>query len=131
MIEASLAQMRPINQTENAKAESRLGLPLNVFRFVLESSGVHQLLLLVLTAAVFLAEIVPLELQRRVVNDLVKHRAYQPVIVLCIIYAGVVLFHGGTKLVLNLYRGWVRFSQQRVQSPLSPSGIRRKLSRPS
>ena len=82
-------------------------LPSSVFRYVLATSGVHQLLLLVLTISVFLLEIVPLELQRRVVNDLVKNRPYSWVITLCAVYAGVVLIQGGTKLILNVYRGWV------------------------
>ena len=82
-------------------------LPDSVFRYVLATSGVHQLLLLVLTVTVFLLEIVPLELQRRIVNDLVKDRAYRWVILLCAVYAAVVLVQGGTKLVLNVYRGWV------------------------
>jgi hypothetical protein len=60
-----------------------------------------------LTVCVFLLEVVPLELQRRIVNDLVKHRDYRLVIVLCAVYAGAVLVQGGTKLVLNVYRSWV------------------------
>jgi hypothetical protein len=52
-------------------------LPGNVFRYVLATSGPHQLLLLALTVSVFLLEIVPLELQRRIVNDLVKDRPYR------------------------------------------------------
>jgi ABC-type multidrug transport system fused ATPase/permease subunit len=83
------------------------GLPRNIFRFVLGTSGMHQLLLVILTVVVFLIEVVPLELQRRVVNDLVKHREYRLVVLLCAAYAGVVLAHGGLKLVLNVYRGWV------------------------
>jgi ABC-type bacteriocin/lantibiotic exporter with double-glycine peptidase domain len=82
-------------------------LPRNIFRFVLGTSGLHQLLLMILTVTVFLIEIVPLELQRRVVNDLVKHREYRLVVMLCAAYAGVVLAHGGLKLILNVYRGWV------------------------
>ena len=82
-------------------------LPCGVFGYVLATSGLHQLLLLVLTVGVFLLEVVPLELQRRIVNDLVKHRPYGWVIGLCAVYAGVVLVQGGTKLVLNVYRGWV------------------------
>jgi len=74
---------------------------------VLATSGPHQLLLLALTVSVFLLEIVPLELQRRIVNDLVKDRPYRWVITLCAVYAGVVLVQGGTKLVLNVYRAWV------------------------
>jgi ABC-type multidrug transport system fused ATPase/permease subunit len=82
-------------------------LPGNVFRYVLATSGVHQLLLLALTVSVFLLEVVPLELQRRIVNDLVKDRPYRWVIILCAVYAGVVLVQGGTKLILNVYRAWV------------------------
>jgi ABC-type multidrug transport system fused ATPase/permease subunit len=82
-------------------------LPASVFRYVLATSGPHQLLLLALTVSVFLLEVVPLELQRRIVNDLVKDRPYRRVITLCAVYAGVVLVQGGTKLVLNVYRAWV------------------------
>jgi ABC-type multidrug transport system fused ATPase/permease subunit len=83
------------------------GLPRNVYRYVLTTSGLHQLALLILTGGVALLEVVPLELQRRIVNDLVKHSPYSWVIWLCAGYAGVVLVQGGSKLVLNIYRGWV------------------------
>ena len=83
------------------------GMPGNIYRYVLATSAWHQLALVALTVAVFLLEIVPLELQRRVVNDLVKHRDFSLIIVLCAIYAGTVLAQGGTKLVLNVYRSWV------------------------
>ena len=82
-------------------------LPRNVFRYVLGTSGLHQLFLLALTVGVSLLEVVPLELQRRIVNDLVKHRPFPWVIGLCAVYAGTVLVQGGTKLTLNIYRGWV------------------------
>ncbi len=82
-------------------------LPRNVFRYVAGTSALHQLLVLVLTVSVFLLEIVPLELQRRIVNDLVKHRPFSWVVGLSAIYAGTVLVQGGTKLGLNIYRGWV------------------------
>jgi hypothetical protein len=49
-------------------------LPRSVFRYVSATSAVHQLFLVTLTVSVALIEIVPLELQRRIVNDLVKHR---------------------------------------------------------
>ena len=82
-------------------------LPRNVYRYVLATSAPHQLALLTLTGIVALLEVVPLELQRRIVNDLVKHRPYSWVIWLCAAYAGVVVVQGGTKLALNIYRGWV------------------------
>jgi len=90
-----------------AGTNATVRLPRSLVRYVLEISGVHQLALSVLTVAVFLVELIPLELQRRTINDIVKHRAFGFVIVLCAIYAGVVLVHGLTKLVLNVYRNWV------------------------
>jgi ABC-type multidrug transport system fused ATPase/permease subunit len=82
-------------------------LPGSIFRYVLETSWQHQLPLVLLTVVSFLLEIVPLELQRRAVNDLVKHRAYSWIILIAAVYASVVLVQGGTKLGLNIYRGWV------------------------
>ncbi|MBV9153526.1 MAG: ABC transporter ATP-binding protein [Alphaproteobacteria bacterium] len=82
-------------------------LPSNIFRYVWEASGWHQLPLLALTVCVSLLEVVPLELQRRIVDDVVKNRNYWFVLILCGIYVGVVLFQGGTKLVLNIYRSWI------------------------
>src|SRR6266851_6172206 len=82
-------------------------MPDHIYRYVLATSGWHQLVLVVLTVAVFLLEVVPLELQRRIVNDLVKHREYWSIVVLAAVYAGTVLVQGGTKLVLNIYRSWV------------------------
>src|ERR1700693_4611589 len=87
-------------------ASAAAHIPANIYRYVLATSGWHQLALVVLTVAVFLLEIVPLELQRRVVNDLVKHRDYRFIVALCGVYAATVLVQGGTKLVLNVYRSW-------------------------
>ncbi len=99
--------MRAATWKHELSAGGAGALPRTVLRYVLQTSAGHQLLLLALTVAVFLLEVVPLELQRRIVNDLVKHRRYSLVIALCALYAGVVLIQGGTKLALNIYRGWV------------------------
>jgi ABC-type multidrug transport system fused ATPase/permease subunit len=82
-------------------------MPGNIFRYALATSRWHQLVLVALTVAVFLLEVVPLELQRRIVNDLVKGREYWSIVLLAAVYAGTVLVQGGTKLVLNVYRSWV------------------------
>jgi ABC-type multidrug transport system fused ATPase/permease subunit len=84
-----------------------LTIPRNIFGYVLAQSGWHQMVLAVLTAIVSLLEIVPLELQRRIVNDLAKDRHFRFVILLCAVYAGTVLVQGGTKALVNLYRSWV------------------------
>ena len=82
-------------------------LPNSIFRYVLTASWAHQIALVILTAIAFLLEIVPLELRRRVVNNLVKERPFQLVVMLCATYAGAVLIQGGVKLSLNIYRSWV------------------------
>jgi ABC-type multidrug transport system fused ATPase/permease subunit len=112
----------------HAPAEGPIKLPQTIFRYVLDTSAHHQALLLLLTVAVFLIELVPLELQRRIVNDLVKHRTFGYVITLCAVYAGVVLVHGGTKLGLNIYRNWVgeraiRDLRQRIQRLVGVSSV--------
>lgn len=82
-------------------------MPRNIYRYVLQTSGWHQLWLVGLTVTVFLLEVVPLELQRRVIDDLVKNRDFWWIIELCAVYAGTALVQGGTKLVVNVYRAWV------------------------
>ena len=76
-------------------------------RYILQTSALHQLCLLTLTVIVFLIEVVPLELQRRIVNDAVTHRDFQKIIILCAVYAGATLTQGLIKLALNLYGGWI------------------------
>src|ERR1700730_2392572 len=82
-------------------------MPDHIYRYVLATSGRHQLVLVGLTVAVFLLEVVPLELQRRIVNDLVKHREYWSIVMLAAVYAGTVLVQGVNTPVLNIYRSWV------------------------
>jgi ABC-type bacteriocin/lantibiotic exporter with double-glycine peptidase domain len=82
-------------------------LPSNIYRYVWQESGRHQFPLVALTICVSLLEVVPLELQRRLVNDVVKDRSYSFVVLLCGLYLGAALLQGGTKLVLNIYRNWV------------------------
>lgn len=81
--------------------------PAHIYRYVWDTSGWHQLVLVALTVIVSLLEIVPLELQRRVINDLAKDRRFWFIVVLCAAYAGTVLVQGGTKLIVNVYRSWL------------------------
>lgn len=78
-----------------------------LFRYILTTSWQHQIPLVLLTITVFLLEVVPLELQRRVVNDVVKHRSFTAILMLCGAYVAAVLLQGGAKLGVNIYRSWV------------------------
>jgi ABC-type bacteriocin/lantibiotic exporter with double-glycine peptidase domain len=82
-------------------------LPDGIFAYVIATSWAHQLPLLALSVTVFLMEVVPLELQRRVVNNVVKHRPYKAILVLCAVYAAAVILQGSMKLGLNVYRAYV------------------------
>ena len=92
---------------EPAAAEGPATLPSALLPYVITTSWMHQLPLLALTVTVFLLEVVPLELQRRIVNDVVKHRQYSAIVLLCAAYAAAVMVQGSVKLALNIYRAWV------------------------
>src|SRR5258708_24349978 len=82
-------------------------LPRTIIGYVIGKSGVPQLGLATLWAAVFGLSAVPLELQRRIVNDAIKNGATRTIMWLAIAYAGVAILEQGLKLALNVYRGWV------------------------
>lgn len=82
-------------------------LPQTLYRYVWRSSRRHQLGLVLLTAAVFPLTMIPLELQRRIVNDALEGRDFELLIRLGIAYFLVLALHGGLKFALRIYRGYV------------------------
>jgi len=56
---------------------------------------------------VFLLSAVPLELQRRIVNDAIRNGSTRTILWLALAYAAVALAEGGLKLGMNVYRAWV------------------------
>jgi ABC-type multidrug transport system fused ATPase/permease subunit len=82
-------------------------LPQTIMGYVVRSSGRHQIALALLSAAVFALSSVPLELQRRIVNDAIKNGATRVILWLAVAYAGVAVLEQALKLALNVYRSWV------------------------
>jgi ABC-type bacteriocin/lantibiotic exporter with double-glycine peptidase domain len=82
-------------------------MPATVMGYVVRFTGVHQIGLALLSVAVFLLSAVPLELQRRIVNDVIGKGTFRTLFWLATAYAGVALAEQTLKLVLNIYRGWV------------------------
>ena len=78
-----------------------------LYRYIWKVSGRQQILLSALAVALFLIELAPLELQRRIVNSAVAHEDFAFIGTMCLIYLAVELVHGGLKLVLNVYRSAV------------------------
>lgn len=82
-------------------------LPRTIMGYVLRQSGAHQAALALLSVAVFALSAVPLELQRRIVNDAIGSGAIRTIFLLALAYAGVALLEQALKLTLNVYRAWV------------------------
>ena len=82
-------------------------LPRTIMGYVLQQSALHQVALALLSVAVFALSAVPLELQRRIVNDAIGSGAIRTILLLALAYAGVALLEQALKLALNLYRAWV------------------------
>src|SRR5471032_874690 len=89
-------------------------LPQTFMGYVLGCSGKHQIGLAALAFGVFGLSSVPLEIQRRIVNDAIKNGATSTILWLAAAYAGVGLLEQLLKLGLNLYRAWV--SEDAVRS---------------
>ena len=79
----------------------------DLYRYIWKVSGPRQVVLSALAVGLFLVELAPLELQRRIVNDAVAHRDFRFIAELCLVYAGVALAHGALKFALNVYRSSV------------------------
>ncbi|MFI5013870.1 MAG: ABC transporter transmembrane domain-containing protein [Hyphomicrobiales bacterium] len=82
-------------------------LPTTLFGFVWRLSAADQVWIAILTVAVVFLDTVPIEVQRRIVNSLTVGHAFQPVLLLALTYAGLVVVQGGLKLLMNIYRAWV------------------------
>jgi ABC-type multidrug transport system fused ATPase/permease subunit len=94
----------------------------DLYRYIWEVSARSQVVLSALAAAVFLMELAPLELQRRIVNGAVERREFTFIGTLCLIYVVVALVHGSLKLILNVYRSSVsEAANQRLRMQISPT----------
>lgn len=107
-------------------------LPRSIMGFVLQTTGWHQAGLASLSASVFLLSAVPLEIQRRIVNDLTERGTLGNVLWLAFGYAGVACADQILKLLLNVYRGWVAESTVRsLRRTISDADIGDAIASPS
>jgi ABC-type bacteriocin/lantibiotic exporter with double-glycine peptidase domain len=82
-------------------------MPQSLYGYIVRYTGIHQVGLAALAILVFLLSSVPLELQRRIVNDLSSKASFHALLLLAGTYAAVALVEQVLKLLLNVYRGWV------------------------
>jgi len=79
----------------------------SLFAFVWRMSGWHQIATSMLALMVSGLTVVPLELQRRIIDDALADRDAVLLGWLCAAYLAVVLANGAIKLLLRLYQGWL------------------------
>ena len=100
---------RPPKKQSAAKPPRRASGPgrfarLGLYGYIWMTSGRAQILLALLSVFIFLLDLVPLELQRRIVNDAIGNKIFSELVWLCGIYAVTTLVQGLSKLVWNIYR---------------------------
>lgn len=76
-----------------------------MYRWVWQTSGREQLGLCLLTVLVFPLSMLPLELQRRMVDDALGDRNLDRLLQLAAVYAGIVLLHAVIKYLRNVAQG--------------------------
>ena len=94
----------------------------DLYKYIWKVSGKQQVLLSILAASLFLVQLVPLELQRRIINDATARADFHVIAWLCAAYVLVVLVQGGLKLAMNVYRGSVtEAANQRLRLEVKPA----------
>ena len=88
-------------------------MPRTLFGYIWRASARQPGGLAALSVIVFLLSAVPLELQRRIVNDAIARGAASAVLGLAAAYVAFALSEGGIKLWLNIYRARVSESTVR------------------
>jgi len=78
-----------------------------LYGYIWTISGRAQVLLALLSVFIFLLDLVPLELQRRIVNDAIGNKIFSELIWLCGAYAVTALVQGLAKLTWNVSRNSV------------------------
>ena len=91
------------------RARASLGakLPESLAGFVWKASSASQGWLIALSLTVALLDTVPIEIQRRIVNQTIKSGDTSLIVLLALAYAGLAATQGLIKMASNIYRSWV------------------------
>jgi ABC-type multidrug transport system fused ATPase/permease subunit len=94
-------------------ARDRLATPQTLPAFIKGASGVHQPSLVLMATVLFVADLAPLDLQRRIVNAALPGGSARTIASLALLYIAAAAAMGGLKLGLNVYRSYVSESAVR------------------
>lgn len=75
--------------------------------FVRRASGMHQVYVSVIAILVALANFIPIDLQRRIVDVAIDAKNVRALLMLGGLYLAAILLHAGLKYALIVYQGWV------------------------
>lgn len=79
----------------------------NLVAFMWRMSGWYQVPACILALVVAGLTVVPLELQRRIIDDALTAGDAELLVMLALIYLGVIALNGVIKFVLRVYQGWL------------------------
>ncbi|AUG55037.1 ABC transporter ATP-binding protein [Thalassospira marina] len=85
----------------------------SLWRYVWRMSGCHQIWVSLLAVVVAALSMLPIELQRRLVDDAISDGKLDLLLKLAGAYAAVLILHGLCKYALRLYQGWLSESSIR------------------
>lgn len=79
----------------------------SVWGYIARMSGWHQILACALAVLVAAVNIVPIDLQRRIVDNAIRQSDYALFVTLALIYVAVLVAHKLLRFVLNVYQSWI------------------------
>ena len=91
----------------------------SLLRYVWRMSGRHQISICLLSLVVAALSMLPLELQRRIIDDAIRESQVDLLIGLGGAYLGVLVVLAGVKFLLRMYQGWlsesaIRYNRQHL-----------------
>lgn len=97
----------PVKKVPDLYLRKADSMPRRLSGFIAMMGRGHQAVLVLLSVLLFALGILPLEVQRRIVNGATYGANLNTILGLVLIYLSLVLSEGAIKLVLNIYRGWI------------------------
>lgn len=97
----------PVKKVPDLYLRKADSMPRRLSGFIAMMGRGHQAVLVLLSVLLFALGILPLEVQRRIVNGATYGANLNTILGLVLIYLTLVLSEGAIKLVLNIYRGWI------------------------
>lgn len=76
-------------------------------RYIWRMTGWHQVGICLLAVAVSMLNLVPIDLQRRIIDGPITERNLDGLLGLALVYLGVVLVHRAAKFALAMLQGWL------------------------